>query len=107
MLPVIFGLEGLVICDHEASFFREADPLGFILFARNIDNPEQVRALTSDLRDIVGRDCPILVDQEGGRVQRLCAPHWPAYPAMMNVDDADLEETLPPLPKIWLMWALM
>ncbi len=72
----IFGCDGLTLRPDEAAFFREADPFGFILFARNVDSPGQVRALTCALRDAVGRDAPVLVDQEGGRVQRLRAPHW-------------------------------
>ena len=63
----------------EQSFFRETDPFGFILFARNIDTPDQLRRLTGDLRDTLGRDAPILIDQEGGRVQRMRAPHWREY----------------------------
>jgi beta-N-acetylhexosaminidase len=72
----IFGCAGLDLSAAERAFFREADPFGFILFARNIDTPDQVRRLTADLREAVGRDAPILVDQEGGRVQRLRSPHW-------------------------------
>ena len=72
----ILGAAGPSFGAGEASFFREADPWGFILFARNVETPEGLRRLTGDLRDSVGRDAPILVDQEGGRVQRLGAPHW-------------------------------
>lgn len=72
----IFGCEGLELGRDEAAFFRDFDPMGFILFARNVDTPDQVRRLTAALRDTVGRDAPILVDQEGGRVQRLRAPYW-------------------------------
>lgn len=72
----ILGCEGLRLGRGEAAFFRETDPLGFILFARNVDDPAQLRRLTSDLREAVGRDAPVLVDQEGGRVQRLRSPHW-------------------------------
>jgi beta-N-acetylhexosaminidase len=72
----IFGCAGLDLSAAERAFFREADPFGFILFARNIDTPDQVQRLTADLREAVGRDAPILVDQEGGRVQRLRSPHW-------------------------------
>ncbi len=61
-------------------FFRDSDPWGFILFARNVDTPEQVRALTSALRDSVGRNAPVLIDQEGGRVARLRPPHWRGWP---------------------------
>jgi beta-N-acetylhexosaminidase len=72
----IFGCAGPVLLPEERAFFRAADPFGFILFARNVEAPDQLRRLTADLRDAVGRDAPILVDQEGGRVQRLRAPHW-------------------------------
>lgn len=72
----IFGCEGLELGRDEAAFFRDFDPCGFILFGRNVDNPAQVLRLTSALREAVGRDAPVLVDQEGGRVQRLRAPHW-------------------------------
>lgn len=78
----ISGCEGLVLSDNERQFLRDSDPWGFILFGRNIDTPEQVRALVSALRDCVGReDAPVLIDQEGGRVQRLRPPHWASYPA--------------------------
>ncbi|SFN57841.1 beta-N-acetylhexosaminidase [Thioclava dalianensis] len=73
---VIFGCEGLALSPRERDFFRESDPWGFILFARNIEEPSQILRLTSDLRDAVGRDAPVLIDQEGGRVQRLRAPQW-------------------------------
>jgi beta-N-acetylhexosaminidase len=72
----ILGLEGPVLEADEAMFFAEAQPWGFILFARNVQSPEQLRRLTGDLRDALGRDAPILIDQEGGRVQRLRPPHW-------------------------------
>lgn len=72
----IFGCAGPELGADETAFFRDYDPFGFILFARNIDNPDQVRSLCADLRASVGRNAPILVDQEGGRVQRLRPPHW-------------------------------
>jgi len=72
----IFGCAGPVLLPAEAAFFRDADPFGFILFQRNIETPDQVRRLTAALRASVGRDAPILIDQEGGRVQRLRAPFW-------------------------------
>lgn len=79
---VIFGLAGTELTDGEKSFFQEVEPLGFIVFARNIDNPEQLRALTADLRSSTGhKDTPILIDQEGGRVARMGAPHWRKAPA--------------------------
>jgi beta-N-acetylhexosaminidase len=77
----ITGLTGTTISPDERSFVRAADPWGLILFKRNVADPAQVRALTDEFRAICGRDTPVLVDQEGGRVQRLGPPHWPAYPA--------------------------
>src|SRR6185312_6687628 len=71
---------GLEISANERAFLREADPWGLIIFKRNIGSPAQVTALVSSFRDMVGREAPVLVDQEGGRVQRLGPPHWPAYP---------------------------
>ncbi|MGL4234729.1 glycoside hydrolase family 3 N-terminal domain-containing protein [Tabrizicola sp.] len=72
----IFGCAGPGLLAEERAFFREANPFGFIVFARNVETPDQLLRLTSDLREAVGRDAPVLVDQEGGRVQRLRAPHW-------------------------------
>ena len=67
---------GLRLSAEEKAFFRDTDPFGFILFARNLDSPDQIRALCGDLREAVGRAAPITIDQEGGRVQRLRAPDW-------------------------------
>lgn len=75
----ILGLDGPALLPDEAAFFRDANPWGFVLFARNIEDPVQLSRLTSDLRAAVGRDAPIFIDQEGGRVQRLRAPHWHEY----------------------------
>ena len=72
----IFGCAGPVLSRDEAAFYRDFAPFGFILFARNVENPAQLCRLTADLRAAVGYDAPILVDQEGGRVQRLRAPQW-------------------------------
>ena len=80
-LPVVFGLSSPELTPGERTFFRNAPPLGFILFKRNILTPLQLRTLIHDLRDLVGRkDAPIFIDQEGGRVARLTAPHWPTFP---------------------------
>lgn len=77
----IAGCAGLELTPDETAFFREAEPWGFILFKRNVDRPSQVKALCASLRQTVGReDAPILIDQEGGRVQRMGPPHWPKYP---------------------------
>ncbi|MFQ6552416.1 glycoside hydrolase family 3 N-terminal domain-containing protein [Aestuariibius insulae] len=82
----ITGCAGPGLGPDEASLFREADPWGFILFARNIETPDQVRRLVGDLRDAVGRKAPVLIDQEGGRVQRLGPPVWRQYlPALDQV----------------------
>lgn len=79
---VIFGCSGATLTDAERGFFREAAPLGFILFSRNCVDPAQVTRLTAELRDCIERaDAPVLIDQEGGRVQRLGPPHWRAAPA--------------------------
>lgn len=82
MTPAIFGIAGEELTADERAFFRESDPAGYILFARNCSTREQLRALTDDLRAIHGRDrLLITIDQEGGRVRRMKDPVWPAYPA--------------------------
>ncbi|MBJ6373187.1 beta-N-acetylhexosaminidase [Sedimentitalea arenosa] len=70
----ILDADGLRLTADEKALFREADPFGFILFARNLDTPDQIRALCGDFREAVGREAPITIDQEGGRVQRLRPP---------------------------------
>ncbi len=80
-LPVIFGCQGAELTADERALFRAHNPLGFILFGRNVVNPAQVKALVAALRESVGRaDAPVLIDQEGGRVARLRPPHWRAAP---------------------------
>jgi len=76
----ILACKGAVLTPEERAFFGQARPWGFILFRRNVENPEQVLRLTDAMREAVGSECPILVDQEGGRVQRLGPPHWAKYP---------------------------
>lgn len=82
----ILDAGGLRLTPDEKAFFRDVRPFGFILFARNIDTPDQVRALCEDFRESAGHDAMITIDQEGGRVQRLRAPQW--------------REWLPPLDQI-------
>ena len=77
----ITGLAGLTISANERAFLRDAQPWGLIIFQRNVSSPAQVSDLTRSFRDLVGWEAPVLVDQEGGRVQRLKPPQWPAYPA--------------------------
>ena len=82
MLPVIFGISGPELTAEERAFFKDADPAGYILFARNCENREQMRRLTDDLRAIHGRDRLIVsIDQEGGRVSRMKPPEWQKFPA--------------------------
>jgi beta-N-acetylhexosaminidase len=77
----ITGLASTAMSPDERSFVREVQPWGLIVFKRNIESPEQLTALIGSFRDAVGRaDAPVLVDQEGGRVQRLGPPAWPSYP---------------------------
>src|SRR3954466_5098443 len=89
---LITDAKGLALSADERAFFRDADPWGFIIFKRNVNAPDQLRALTESMRESVGREAPILVDQEGGRVQRLGPPHWPedppgaVYGALYDVD---------------------
>lgn len=81
MLASIFGLSGLSLTPDETAFFKDCDPAGYILFKRNIEDRDQVRALTDALRALHGRDdLAILIDQEGGRVSRMQPPVWPAFP---------------------------
>jgi len=81
MQAAIYGLSGLVLTADERDFFRDSDPAGYILFARNCADRAQMRALTDDLRALQGRDrLPILIDQEGGRVARMKPPEWAAFP---------------------------
>ena len=82
MVPAIFGCSGHTLTADERAFFREADPAGYILFGRNCEDAQQLRALTDELRAIHGRDHLLIsIDQEGGRVARLRPPHWAAYPS--------------------------
>ncbi len=81
-LAAIFGCAGPSLTADEAAFFRAVQPWGFILFRRNVETPDQVRALAAALCGTVDDPAaPVLVDQEGGRVQRLGPPHWRRYPA--------------------------
>ncbi|MDE0933702.1 MAG: beta-N-acetylhexosaminidase [Novosphingopyxis baekryungensis] len=88
MIAAIFGLSGLDLSAEERDFFREAEPAGYILFGRNLADKAQVRALTDSLRALHGRDdLPIMIDQEGGRVQRMKPPVWPVFPAGQRFAD--------------------
>jgi beta-N-acetylhexosaminidase len=83
MKPVIFGIAGAELTADERAFFRASEPAGYILFARNCVDRDQVRKLTDDLRALHERDdLLIMIDQEGGRVARMKPPVWPAFPPM-------------------------
>ena len=83
----ICGCAGLALNAEERAFLRQEDPWGLILFKRNINDRDQVRDLTRSFRECVGRaDAPVLIDQEGGRVQRMAPPHWRAYPAAAAIE---------------------
>ncbi len=86
----VCGCRGPTLSREEERFLREAQPFGVILFKRNVETPGQLRALVEDIRLCVGLNCEILVDQEGGRVQRLGPPHWRAYPAAARFQAAVL-----------------
>src|SRR5437868_4187767 len=88
MQAAIYGFEGPALTEDERRFFRDSDPVGFILFRRNVENPGQLLRLTDSLRELTGRDdVPILVDQEGGRVARMRPPEWPAFPTAERFAD--------------------
>jgi len=77
----ICGVSSITLTDDERAFLRIHQPWGLILFKRNVQSPDQISALTKEFREIVGRaDAPVLIDQEGGRVQRMAPPVWPKYP---------------------------
>lgn len=91
-LPVIFGIEGEKLTSAEKKFFKDANPAGFILFKRNCKDPKQLKKLTDDLQKLLGRNVPILIDQEGGRVQRMTPPEWTQYDPMESYGDSFLRD---------------
>ena len=99
----ITGVSGLVLTAEEQAFLRARRPWGFILFKRNVDTPAQVAALVAQLRDCIGNPgAPVLIDQEGGRVQRLGPPHWPAYPAGVRFAELYGQDPATGLRAAWL-----
>jgi len=103
----IFACRGPELLPTEAIFFRDCNPWGFILFGRNIETPNQVRRLCADLRNAVGRDALIFVDQEGGRVQRLGPPHWRKAPWAFNFGDLYRLNQQDALRAIWLNFRMI
>jgi beta-N-acetylhexosaminidase len=97
MRAFITGVAGPALTDPERDFLRAAQPWGLIIFRRNAASPDQLRGLIGEMRDVLGRPAPVLIDQEGGRVQRLGPPQWPAYPpgaAYGAVSDRDRAQGL-------------
>ncbi|MBZ0217830.1 MAG: beta-N-acetylhexosaminidase [Fimbriimonadaceae bacterium] len=84
---MICGSSGLALTQEEVAFFRETRPAGFILFARNCDTPDQIGRLIDQFRNCAGRETLILIDQEGGRIQRLAPPLWPQYPTARRIGE--------------------
>ncbi len=100
----IFGFLGHTLSAEEIKFFNRVQPWGYILFARNIDNAAQIRALTASLRGLSGRkNVPIFIDQEGGRVQRIKAPLAPLYPTGRQIGDIYRKSNNMGLRAAWLM----
>lgn len=92
--PVILSCSGPILLTEEKNFFADFAPFGFILFGRNIVDKAQLKVLCDSLRESVGWHCPILIDQEGGRVRRMRPPHWPDYPSMKDIGDLDDKDRL-------------
>jgi len=93
--PVIFGFSSTTLTEEEKRFFKDVGPIGFIVFSRNIQDKDQLKSLTDSIRDLMGGEVLILIDQEGGRVARLREPNWPKYPAgeyFSNLYDSNPEK---------------
>jgi beta-N-acetylhexosaminidase len=87
----IIGLSGPLLLPEEADLLRRQRPAGVILFGRNVQDPAQLAALTAAIREELGADAPVLVDQEGGRVARLRPPHWPTFPPAASFENRPAE----------------
>ncbi|MCF6322212.1 MAG: beta-N-acetylhexosaminidase, partial [Rhizobiaceae bacterium] len=104
----IAGCTGTELSEEEVAFFREEQPWGFILFARNIEERQQVQRLTRQMRECVGRaDAPILIDEEGGRVQRLRPPQWNSYPPGRKLGDLFVRDNTKGRRAAWLQARLI
>ncbi|MFI0843172.1 beta-N-acetylhexosaminidase [Mesorhizobium sp. IMUNJ 23232] len=101
---MILGCAGKSLTEDEIRFYRDERPWGFILFARNIGEPQQISDLVASMRDTVGRpEAPVFIDQEGGRVQRLRPPIAPNYPAGASVGALYREDREAGLRAAWLL----
>ena len=103
----IVGIAGPALDPDEATLFRRLPPAGVILFARNIQDPAQLRALTDSLRAVLPASAVIAVDQEGGRVARLRPPHWMAHPAAGRIGALHADDAAAGLRAAWLTGALI
>jgi len=105
---VIFGCAGPALTEAERKFFAATDPIGLILFARNCEAPDQVAALVADFKATVRHADPlVLIDQEGGRVQRLGPPHWPALPAAGRIAELSMRDASAGKEAVWLLGRLL
>lgn len=104
----IFGCSGKSLTQEERNFFRRVQPWGFILFGRNVEEPEQVASLVRELKECVNHDeVPILIDQEGGRVRRLRPPHWADYHSGAVIGEHYRQDARRGLRIAWLQSRLM
>jgi beta-N-acetylhexosaminidase len=103
----IIGIEGPALLAHEAALLRSEQPLGVVLFGRNVRDPAQLRALTADLRAALPPNGHIAVDQEGGRVARLRPPHWLAHPPAAVFGRLFADDPARALRAAWLTGALI
>ena len=83
--PIIIGIHGVTLTESEKIWLPELRVYGVILFSRNVESPSQLRQLCDSIRDSLGDDVVIMIDQEGGRVQRLKDPHWPRLPSALQI----------------------
>jgi beta-N-acetylhexosaminidase len=107
MKAAIVGIAGATLTDAEAALFRAHPPAGVILFARNITDPAQLRALTAELHQILPPQAVLLIDQEGGRVARMRPPHWPAHPPAAAIGALFATNPAAALRAAWLTGALI
>jgi len=107
MRAAIIGIAGLALDPAEAALFRVLPPAGVILFARNIEDPAQLRSLTDALRAALLPGAVIAVDQEGGRVVRLCPPHWLSHPAAGRIGALHARDAAAGLRAAWLTGVLI
>jgi beta-N-acetylhexosaminidase len=103
----ILGIAGPILAAEEAALFRACPPAGAVLFRRNVETPGQLRALTAALREVLGPQAPILIDQEGGRVARLRPPHWRAHPPAAAIGALHARDPAAGLRAAWLTGALI